>query len=75
MPEIKVNIPVMAYSVWHVESVAAMMKVVLVMCLAVTLAAGLPQPQKEGAYFTNEAIRQAQNTHLIPQGASIQKVS
>ncbi|KAL1140471.1 hypothetical protein AAG570_000403 [Ranatra chinensis] len=29
---------------------------------------------KEGAYFTNEAIRQAQTTHLIPQGASIQKV-
>lgn len=31
-------------------------------------------PQKEGAYFTNEAIRQAQNTQLIPQGATIQKV-
>ncbi|XKL67621.1 hypothetical protein PGB90_003112 [Kerria lacca] len=31
-------------------------------------------PQKEGAFFTNEAIRQAQNTQLIPQGATIQKV-
>jgi hypothetical protein len=29
---------------------------------------------KEGAFFTNEAIRQAQTTHLIPQGATIQKV-
>ncbi|XP_039292799.1 uncharacterized protein LOC111059782 [Nilaparvata lugens] len=31
-------------------------------------------PQREGSYFTNEAIKQAQNTHLIPQGATIQKV-
>ncbi len=34
----------------------------------------LAYPQKEGAFFTNEAIRQAQNTQLIPQGATIQKV-
>lgn len=31
-------------------------------------------PQKEGAFFTSEAIRQAQNTQLIPAGAQIQKV-
>ena len=31
-------------------------------------------PQREGSYFTNEAIRQAQNTQLIPPGATIQKV-
>lgn len=29
---------------------------------------------KEGAIFTNEAIRQAQSTRLIPQNAQIQKV-
>ncbi|PSN31259.1 hypothetical protein C0J52_27889 [Blattella germanica] len=36
-----------------------------------------PQPpphEKEGAFFTNEAIRQAQNTYLIPKDATIQKV-
>ncbi|KAJ8872711.1 hypothetical protein PR048_026324 [Dryococelus australis] len=31
-------------------------------------------PQREGAVFTNEAIRQAQNTQLIPKDAAIQKV-
>lgn len=31
-------------------------------------------PQKEGSFFTSEAIRQAQNTQLIPPGAQIQKV-
>nr|CAD7441233.1 unnamed protein product [Timema bartmani] len=30
--------------------------------------------QKEGSFFTNEAIRQAQNTYLIPKDATIQKV-
>ncbi|XP_073984323.1 uncharacterized protein [Rhodnius prolixus] len=42
-------------------------------CLCV-VAYAYPQHNKEGAFFTNEAIRQAQNTHLIPQGATIQKV-
>lgn len=47
--------------------------VVLGTCMmAVCLA--MPQGAKEGAIFTNEAIRQAQNTHLIPQNAQIQKV-
>lgn len=49
------------------------MKWLLVACVCVAYVAAFPQ-QKEGAYFTNEAIRQAQNTHLIPQGATIQKV-
>lgn len=47
--------------------------VVLGTCMmAVCLA--MPQGAKDGAIFTNEAIRQAQNTHLIPQNAQIQKV-
>ncbi|XP_054258542.1 uncharacterized protein LOC128983322 [Macrosteles quadrilineatus] len=46
---------------------------VLAVCACVVLSVSA-RPQKEGAYFTNEAIRQAQNTHLIPQGAQIQKV-
>ncbi|XP_025837353.1 uncharacterized protein LOC108745229 isoform X1 [Agrilus planipennis] len=31
-------------------------------------------PQKEGGSYTNEAIRQAQNSRLIPKDAQIQKV-
>ncbi|XP_015522756.1 uncharacterized protein [Neodiprion pinetum] len=31
-------------------------------------------PQKEGQIFSNEAIKQAQNTFLIPKDATIQKV-
>ncbi|CAH1112327.1 unnamed protein product [Psylliodes chrysocephalus] len=31
-------------------------------------------PQKEGSAYTQEAIRQAQNTFLIPKDAQIQKV-
>ncbi|BES95432.1 Hypothetical protein NTJ_08241 [Nesidiocoris tenuis] len=52
------------------------MKLPLLLGLALLgIAAGAPHPQeKEGAFFTNEAIRQAQNTHLIPKGATIQKV-
>ncbi|CAH0384309.1 unnamed protein product [Bemisia tabaci] len=49
----------------------------LLICLvAVCSAAPAPRPQhgKEGAFLTNEAIRQVQSTHLIPQGAQIQKV-
>ncbi|XP_059471878.1 uncharacterized protein LOC132194550 [Neocloeon triangulifer] len=41
------------------------------MCL---LAAVYGMPQREGAQFTNEAIRQAQNTFLIPKDAEIQNV-
>lgn len=32
-------------------------------------------PAQEGAAYTNEAIRQAQSSRLIPQGAQIQNVS
>lgn len=32
-------------------------------------------PQKEGGAYTQEAIKQAQNTQLIPKDAQIQKVS
>lgn len=44
--------------------------------LAVTCMAALATayPQKEGGQFTNEAIRQAQNTFLIPKDAEIQNV-
>jgi uncharacterized protein HemX len=45
-------------------------------CIALMIGAtvvAFPQ-QKEGSFFTNEAIRQAQNTQLIPPGATIQKV-
>ncbi|XP_063701773.1 uncharacterized protein LOC134831875 [Culicoides brevitarsis] len=31
-------------------------------------------PQKDGAQFTNEAIKQAQSQQLIPAGAQIQNV-
>lgn len=40
--------------------------------MAVTVA--FPQ-QRVGGEFTQEAIRQAQNSQLIPQGAQIQNVS
>ncbi|KAL0272509.1 UNVERIFIED_CONTAM: hypothetical protein PYX00_005447 [Menopon gallinae] len=44
--------------------------------LGVLLCAGLSSafPQKDGAIFSNEAIRQAQSTFLIPRDAQIQKV-
>ncbi|XP_059614244.1 uncharacterized protein LOC132260258 [Phlebotomus argentipes] len=42
----------------------------VISCLA---ALSLARPQ-EGAQFTDEAIRQAQQSYLIPQDAKIQKV-
>lgn len=42
----------------------------IVACVGVSVAF----PQREGAQFTNEAIRQAQNTYLIPRDAQIQNV-
>ncbi|XP_072944073.1 uncharacterized protein [Epargyreus clarus] len=42
-------------------------------CLLVA-AAVAAAPQREGAVFSNEAIKQAQSTHLIPKDAVIQKV-
>ena len=44
------------------------------LCLLVVVAAVAAAPQREGAIYTNEAIKQAQNTHLIPKDAVIQKV-
>ncbi|XP_014362246.1 uncharacterized protein LOC106713869 [Papilio machaon] len=38
------------------------------------VAAARGAPQREGAAFTKEAIKQAQNTFLIPKDAEIQKV-
>ncbi|KAG6457259.1 uncharacterized protein LOC115448067 [Manduca sexta] len=45
-----------------------------VLCFLVVVAAVAAAPQREGAAYTNEAIKQAQNTHLIPKDAVIQKV-
>lgn len=52
------------------------MRIILLisMMISVTMVAKAFPQQKEGVFFTNEAIRQAQNTQLIPQGATIQKV-
>lgn len=48
-----------------------------VVCLAVLAALVVAEaaPQREGAAFTKEAIKQAQSTFLIPKDAEIQKVS
>lgn len=49
------------------------MKVTLAFTLTI-LAFAVAYPQNDGSQFTNEAIRQAQNTHLIPHDATIQDV-
>jgi hypothetical protein len=49
------------------------MKVVI--CLFACLSLALALPQREGAAFTNDAIKQAQSSHLIPAGAAIENVS
>ncbi|XP_022900737.1 uncharacterized protein [Onthophagus taurus] len=43
-------------------------------CVFVVFTVTLAMPAKEGGSYTNEAIRQAQNTFLIPKDAEIQKV-
>ncbi|XP_063531863.1 uncharacterized protein LOC134742579 isoform X1 [Cydia strobilella] len=45
-----------------------------VVCLLVLVAYATAAPQREGAAFSNEAIKQAHNTFLIPKDAEIQKV-
>ncbi|XP_063531866.1 uncharacterized protein LOC134742580 [Cydia strobilella] len=45
-----------------------------VVCLLVLVVCAAAAPQREGAAFSNEAIKQAQNTFLIPKDAEIQKV-
>lgn len=49
-----------------------MKSMVIVVLAFVALAAAAPQ--REGAAFTKEAIKQAQSTFLIPKDAEIQKV-
>lgn len=46
----------------------------VVLCALVLVACVAAAPQREGAAYTREAIKQAQNTHLIPKDAEIQKV-
>lgn len=46
-----------------------------IICLAAFVAVAVAYPAQEGAAYTNEAIRQAQSSHLIPQNAQIQKVT
>lgn len=46
---------------------------VIVVLAFVALASAAPQ--REGAAFTKEAIKQAQSTFLIPKDAEIQKVT
>lgn len=48
------------------------MKVVI--CFAVIIGVAIAYPANEGAAYTNEAILQAQRSHLIPKDAQIQKV-
>lgn len=43
-----------------------------IICLAVFVAVAVAYPAQEGQAYTNEAIRQAQSSHLIPSGAQIQ---
>lgn len=47
---------------------------IVVVCLFAMLAMAASMPQREGAAYTNEAIRQAQQTFLIPKDAQIQNV-
>lgn len=47
---------------------------VTLLALVCVLGLASARPQKEGNQFTNEAIRQAQNTFLIPKDAEIQNV-
>lgn len=46
-----------------------------IICVTLALiAVAAAFPQKEGNAYTNEAIRQAQQSYLIPKDAQIQKV-
>ncbi|KAL2736095.1 uncharacterized protein V1477_012604 [Vespula maculifrons] len=47
-------------------------KTATILLVVITIASAYPQ--KDGQIFSNEAIRQAQNTYLIPKDATIQKV-
>lgn len=45
-----------------------------IICLFALVAVAVAYPAQDGAAYTNEAIRQAQTSHLIPQNAQIQNV-
>ncbi|EFN66060.1 Allantoinase, mitochondrial [Camponotus floridanus] len=62
------------FVIWNPEETIKMKFYIII--LAVSFLAGviLAYPQKDGQIFSNEAIRQAQNTYLIPKDATIQKV-
>ncbi|GLV37510.1 uncharacterized protein CBL_20324 [Carabus blaptoides fortunei] len=47
---------------------------VAVCLLMMAVAYAAAYPQREGAAYSKEAIKQAQNTYLIPKDAQIQKV-
>lgn len=47
----------------------------IVITLTVLVGFAAAFPQKEGNAYTHEAIRQAQQTQLIPKNAQIQKVN
>ncbi|XP_037927257.1 uncharacterized protein LOC119661877 [Teleopsis dalmanni] len=51
------------------------MKTIALLCLLGAILVSVQgRPQREGAAYTNEAIRQAQQTFLIPKDAQIQNV-
>ncbi|OXU23769.1 uncharacterized protein LOC100123130 [Nasonia vitripennis] len=50
------------------------MKTCVVFALFGLLAVAAAFPQKDGQRFSNEAIKQAQQTYLIPKDAQIQNV-
>lgn len=45
------------------------------LCLLICITVALAMPQRDGESFTNEAIRQAQSSLLIPKDATIQNVT
>lgn len=49
------------------------MKYLVYLCALIAVAVAFPQ--REGQQFTNEAIRQAQDSYLIPRDAQIQNVN
>lgn len=50
------------------------MKAIICFTALALIAVAAAYPAGEGQAYTNEAIRQAQSSHLIPQNAQIQKV-
>jgi hypothetical protein len=72
--EIKIKLFLSSRLSFHTHSVFNKMKVVLCLFVCLSIAAALPVGE-EGANFANEAIKQAQTSHLIPHDAIIQNVS